>query len=280
MKIKKTLSIGLATIITLTTLVGCGTRKTDEKASTSNSNQKIQEVKIGATSGPYSDMVNKAIKPLLEKKGYKISIVEFTDYIRPNHALNDKEIDANLFQHKIYMDKFAKENNMDLTALVQVPTAPMGLYSDKIKDINKIQDKAEVTLPNDPSNAARAYILLSEAGLIKLKKDIDPLKASQKDIIENPKHLQFTELEAAQLARSLSSSTISAVPGNFALAANFDLTTALKLEKMTDNNRNNIVVKSENKDSKLSKDLISIVKSKEFDEIINTDFKGFDKPLY
>jgi len=104
------------------------------------------------------------------------------------------------------------------------------------------------------------------------------LKITKNDVIENPKNLKFTELEAGQLARSLSSTTLSAVPGNFALAAKFDLTKALKLEKMNENNRNNIVVTTANKDSQLSKDLIEIVQSKEFNEIIDKEFKGFDKP--
>ena len=270
-KLKKILTIAFTALLAIS-LTACG-------ASNSNSNSgEKKEVKIGATSGPYADMVNKAIKPLLEKKGYSVKVTEFSDYIQPNKALNSGELDANLFQHKIYMKKFAEQNNMDLTALVPVPTAPMGLYSDKVKDLKDLPDGAEVTLPNDPSNAARAYALLAAADLIKIKPDTDILKITKNDVIENPKNLKFTELEAGQLARSLSSTTLSAVPGNFALAAKFDLTKALKLEKMNENNRNNIVVTTANKDSQLSKDLIEIVQSKEFDEIIDKEFKGFDKP--
>ena len=271
-KLKKILTIAFTELLEIS-LTACGASK-----SSSNSSGDKKEVKIGATSGPYADMVNKAIKPLLEKKGYSVKVTEFSDYIQPNKALNSGELDANLFQHKIYMKKFAEQNNMDLTALVPVPTAPMGLYSDKVKDLKDLPDGAEVTLPNDPSNAARAYALLAAADLIKIKPDTDVLKITKNDVIENPKNLKFTELEAGQLARSLSSTTLSAVPGNFALAAKFDLTKALKLEKMNENNRNNIVVTTANKDSQLSKDLIEIVQSKEFDEIIDKEFKGFDKP--
>ncbi|MDU1528221.1 MAG: MetQ/NlpA family ABC transporter substrate-binding protein, partial [Gemella haemolysans] len=224
------------------------------------------------------DMVNKALKPLLEKKGYTVKVTEFSDYIQPNKALNSGELDANLFQHKIYMKKFAEQNGMDLTALVPVPTAPMGLYSDKVKDLKDLPEGAEVTLPNDPSNAARAYALLAAADLIKIKPNTDVLKITKNDVVENPKKLKFTELEAGQLARSLSSTTLAAVPGNFALAAKFDLTKALILEKMNENNRNNVVVTTANKDKQFAKDLVEIVQSKEFDEIINKDFKGFDKP--
>ena len=165
-KLKKILTIAFTALLAIT-LTACG-------ASNSNSNSgEKKEIKIGATSGPYADMVNKGLKPLLEKKGYKVTVTEFSDYIQPNKALNNGEIDANLFQHKIYMKKFAETNKMDLTALVQVPTAPMGLYSDKVKDLKDLPEGAEVTLPNDPSNAARAYALLAAANVIKIKPDTD-----------------------------------------------------------------------------------------------------------
>ena len=119
---------------------------------------------------------------------------------------------------------------------------------------------------------------MAAANVIKIKPDTDVLKITKNDVIKNPKNLKFTELEAGQLARSLSSTTLAAVPGNFALAAKFDLTKALILEKMNDNNRNNVVVTTANKDKQFAKDLIEIVNSKEFDEIIDKEFKGFDKP--
>lgn len=271
-KLKKLLTVVFTAFLAIT-LAACGAT-----SSSNNGGGEKKEIKIGATSGPYADMVNKALKPLLEKKGYTVKVTEFSDYIQPNKALNSGELDANLFQHKIYMKKFAEQNGMDLTALVPVPTAPMGLYSDKVKDLKDLPEGAEVTLPNDPSNAARAYALLAAADLIKIKPDTDVLKITKNDVVENPKKLKFTELEAGQLARSLNSTTLAAVPGNFALAAKFDLTKALILEKMNENNRNNIVVTTANKDKQFAKDLVEIVQSKEFDEIINKDFKGFDKP--
>lgn len=271
-KLKKLLTVVFTAFLAIT-LAACGAT-----SSSNNGGGEKKEIKIGATSGPYADMVNKALKPLLEKKGYTVKVTEFSDYIQPNKALNSGELDANLFQHKIYMKKFSEQNGMDLTALVPVPTAPMGLYSDKVKDLKDLPEGAEVTLPNDPSNAARAYALLAAADLIKIKPNTDVLKITKNDVVENPKKLKFTELEAGQLARSLSSTTLAAVPGNFALAAKFDLTKALILEKMNENNRNNVVVTTANKDKQFAKDLVEIVQSKEFDEIINKDFKGFDKP--
>ena len=121
-----------------------------------------KEIKFGATAGPYSDMLTKAIVPGLEEKGYTVEVVEFSDYIQPNNALDNGDIDANLFQHTIYLENFAKQNNMDLTALISVPTAPMGIYSNKYKSLDEVKDGATIAIPNDPTNAARAFNTLQD----------------------------------------------------------------------------------------------------------------------
>lgn len=223
-------------------------------------------------------MVKKAIKPGLEEKGYKVEIVEFSDYIQPNKALNEGSIQANLFQHTIYLENFEKENNMDLTALITVPTAPMGIYSNKYKSLDEVEDGATITIPNDPTNAARAFNTLQDEGLIKIDPNADPLKVSEKDIIENPKNLKFQPLEAGQLPRSVDSADLAAVPGNYALAANMNLLDALALENMLDQYRNVVAVKAEDEDSQLAKDLIEVVQSEEFEKVIDAEFEGFGKP--
>lgn len=260
-------------------LAACGSN-TEKAASGKEKATESKDIKIGATAGPYSDMVTKAIKPGLEKKGYKVELVEFSDYIQPNKALNNGDIDANLFQHTIYLQNFSKENNMDLTALISVPTAPMGIYSNKFKSIDDVKDGATVTLPNDPTNAARALNTLRDAGLITIKKDADPLKVSEKDIDENKKNLKFQPIEAGQLPRSVESADLAAVPGNFALAAKMNLLDALTLEDMADNYRNIVAVKTSNKDSQLSKDIKAVVESADFEKVIDDQFKGFGKPSW
>lgn len=260
-------------------LAACGSN-TEKAASGKEKATESKDIKIGATAGPYSDMVTKAIKPGLEKKGYKVELVEFSDYIQPNKALNNGDIDANLFQHTIYLQNFAKENNMDLTALISVPTAPMGIYSNTIKSIKDVKDGATVTLPNDPTNAARALNTLRDAGLITIKADADPLKVSEKDIDENKKNLKFQPIEAGQLPRSVESADLAAVPGNFALAAKMNLLDALTLEDMADNYRNIVAVKTSNKDSQLSKDIKAVVESADFEKVIDDQFKGFGKPSW
>lgn len=276
MIVKKFLATFLVFLVAVL-LVACNSNSS-EKSKADSTSSESKEIKIGATAGPYSDMVKKAIKPGLEEKGYKVEIVEFSDYIQPNKALNEGSIQANLFQHTIYLENFEKENNMDLTALITVPTAPMGIYSNKYKSLDEVEDGATITIPNDPTNAARAFNTLQDEGLIKIDPNADPLKVSEKDIIENPKNLKFQPLEAGQLPRSVDSADLAAVPGNYALAANMNLLDALVLENMLDQYRNVVAVKAEDEDSQLAKDLIEVVQSEEFEKVIDAEFEGFGKP--
>ncbi|WP_062238973.1 MetQ/NlpA family ABC transporter substrate-binding protein [Fictibacillus sp. FJAT-27399] len=247
-------------------------------SSGSSSSGDKKNISIGATAGPYSDMVNKAIKPELEKKGYNVKIVEFSDYIQPNLSLAKGSIDANLFQHKIYMENFAKEKNLKLSELIIVPTAPMGVYSKKFKKIEDIKNGSTVAIANDPVNLARTLLMFQDAGLITIKKEVNPLTASEKDVQENPKKLQFKPLEAAQLPRAVGSADVSAVPGNFALAAKMKLQDALFLENMPDQYRNRVVVNTKDVKSQFTKDIKAAVESKEFEKTIDKEFKGFGKP--
>ena len=273
---KKYLLLLLSALVAVV-LAACGGDDETTKNDATESAEK-KEIKLGATAGPYSDMLKKAIIPQLEEKGYEVELVEFSDYVQPNNALNNGDIDANLFQHTIYLENFEKQNNMDLEALIIVPTAPMGFFSDKFASVAEIADGATIAIPNDPSNAARTLLTLQEQGLIEIDPNIEELKASEKDVVKNDKNLVFQPLEAAALPRAVQSVDIAAVPGNFALAAGMDLTAAVFLENMPDQFRNVVAVKAENKESKLSKDLIEIVESAKFEETIDAEFKGFGKP--
>lgn len=264
----------LSLVLILGLLTACGSN------SNNGATQETKEIKFGATAGPYSDMVTKAIKPGLEELGYKVEVVEFSDYIQPNKALNNNDIQANLFQHTIYMENFEKENKMDLTALISVPTAPMGIYSKTFKSIEEISEGATIAIPNDPTNAARAFNTLQDQGVIKVRPDADPLKVSEKDIIENPKNLKFQPLESGQLPRAVDSVDLSAVPGNFALAAKMNLLDALALENMLDPYRNIVAVTAANEDSQLAKDIKTVIESEAFEKIIDTEFQGFGKPTW
>ena len=272
---KKLLLLCLSALL-LVVLAACGGE--DDKASDAGATEEKKSIKLGATAGPYSDMLSKVIIPQLEEKGYEVELVEFSDYVQPNIALNNGDIDANLFQHTIYLENFEKENDMDLEALKIVPTAPMGFFSNSIKSVDEIPDGATVAIPNDPSNAARTLATLAKQGLIEISPNVEELKASEKDIVKNDKKLVFQPVEAASLPRQVDSVDLAAVPGNFALAAGFVLTDAVFLEDMPDQYRNVVAVKAENKDSQLAKDLIEIVESADFEAVIDAEFKGFGKP--
>ena len=272
----KKLVTGILLILIAAVITACGSTVSNQ--SSGEKGKESKEIKIGATAGPYSDMVKKAIKPGLEKLGYVVEIVEFSDYIQPNKALDNGDIDANLFQHTIYLENFEQENNMDLTALLTVPTAPMGIYSNVYSSLDEVKNGATITLPNDPTNAARALNTLRDEGLITINENADPLKVSEKDIDENKKNLKFQPIEAGQLPRSVESADLATVPGNFALAASMNLLDALALENMLDSYRNVVALSAANEDSQLAKDLKAVVASDEFEKVIDEEFEGFGKP--
>ncbi|WP_099352862.1 MetQ/NlpA family ABC transporter substrate-binding protein [Fredinandcohnia onubensis] len=270
---------GIILLLVAFVITACGSSASNDGES-KDSDVESKDIKIGATAGPYSDMAKKALKPGLEELGYTVEIIEFSDYIQPNKALDNGDIQANLFQHTIYLENFEKENNMDLTALINVPTAPMGIYSNVYKSIDEVKEGSTVTLPNDPTNAARALNTLRDAGLITIAKDADPLTVSEKDIDENKKNLKFQPIEAGQLPRSVESADLAAVPGNFALAAKMNLLDALTLEDMSDSYRNVVAISAKNNDSQFAKDLKAVVESEDFEKVIDEEFKGFGKPAW
>ncbi|TGL64340.1 metal ABC transporter substrate-binding protein [Leptospira sarikeiensis] len=256
----------------LSLLINCG------KKEAPNLPGDRKNLKIGICPGPYGDLLKKGVFPELEKKGYKIEIVQFSDYIQPNLALASGDIDANLFQHVPYLKKFTADKNLKLSAIVNVPTAPMSVFAGKTKDPKAIKEKASIALPNDPTNLLRALKLFQELGFIKVNPEALPTKASISDIVENKKQIQFLPLEAAQLPRSLESTDFSAINGNFAIASGLDLTKAVILEKLAEEHKNIIVVREEEKDSVFAKDIVEAVHSSNFETVVDTDFKGFQKP--
>jgi len=239
------------------------------------------EIRFGVAPGPYGDLISQAIKPALEKKGYKVSLVQFQDYVQPNLALSNKETEANLFQHQLYLDKFSKDHNLKLSSVINVPTAGLGIYSSKIKSLKDLKKGDEVTLSQDPTNLARGLRFLQKAGLIKLKPEIDATKVTDRDIAENPIGLRFTLLEAAQIPRSLGSATIAVINGNFAIAAGLKLSDAIQLETLDENIKNVIAVRTEDLGKPFVKDLKEIVESEAFYKIASDPkniFSSFQAP--
>ena len=175
-------------------------------------------LKIGTISGPETELMQVTKQVAHDKYGLNLEIIEFTDYIQPNTALFDGSIDANMFQHQPYLDKQNADHNYQLIAIGKTFIYPMGVYSDKVKNINSIPNGSIVAIPNDPSNEGRALLLLQKAGLIKLKKNAG-LYATPTDIETNTKSLVFKELDAAQLARSLPDVGIAVINTNYAIPA-------------------------------------------------------------
>ena len=239
-----------------------------------------KELVIGTSAGPYADQIRYGIKPILEKQGYKVKLVEFNDYIQPNFALAEGALDANVFQHIIYLTRFAEQHKLPLSELIKIPTAPIAIYSHKHKSLNEVKAGTTVALPNDPTNQARALVMLDQIGWVKLKPGIDPIKASEKDIAQNLKGIKLLPLEAAQLPRSLQDADYAFVNGNFALASGLKLKDALRTETISPSYANLVAVRTADKDKQFAKDIAAAYRSREFLAVTNQRFADYAKTDY
>lgn len=238
---------------------------------------KTKTIVVGTSVGDFAALVNEGLKPYLEKKGYQIKLVQFTDYVRPNLALEEGALDVNIFQHKPYLDAFTKEKGLHLSVLVPVPTAPLGLYSGKLKKLTEVKAGVSIAVPNDSTNLARALVILKELGWIELNPKSDPLRVSTKDIIQNLKGVKIIPLEAAQIPRALSDVDYAIINGNYATNAGIALSSALTREK-NDNYINYAVVRSGDLNSAFAKDFADAAKSGFFKEFSKKRFQGYKFP--
>lgn len=230
-------------------------------------------IKVGATPVPHAELLE-LVKDDLETKGYTLEIVEFTDYVTPNMSLSSGDIDANFFQHKPYLDEFAKENKLELTSIGSVHVEPLGLYSEQIKSLEELEEGSTIAIPSDSVNGGRALILLENNGLIKLSDDAG-LKATENDIIENPKNLTFKAIESAQLARVLKDVEGAVINGNFALQAGFVPTKdALILEGSESPYVNIVVAQTAHKDDEKLIALVEALQSDEVKAYIQENYEG------
>ena len=219
-----------------------------------------EDIVVGVTPFPHKDIML-AAKPLLAKEGYNLVIKEFTDYVQPNMALASKQLFANFFQHEPYLDNMNKEKKLDLVSIGKVHIEPLGVYSKKIKKLADLKKGNSISVPNDPTNEARALRLLEANGVITIKPGALVTVA---DITKHPLGLKFHELDAAQLPRTLDDVTASVINTNFAGEAGLvPARDALVMEGSESPYANIVVVRNEDKDSPKAKALMKAVQSPE-----------------
>ena len=267
MKKKSILSVVLAGVLAIG-LIGCGGTGSNGSGADSKDDKVI---KIGVTPKPHKEIVDAAV-PLLEKEGYKVEITEFNDYVQPNTAVEEGSLDVNFFQHTPYLNEQVQSRGLHLKSVAAIHLEPMGLYSKKITSLDELKDGSTIAVPNDPSNEARALKLLAANGLIKIK---DGELVTPADITENPKNLQFSELEAAAVPRAVDDVDAAVINGNYAIEAGFDVL------------KDGII--KEDKDSEAAKPYANIEKiqalvkaltSDEVRDFINKEYNGAVIPVF
>ena len=237
-----------------------------------------EKLVVGATPVPHAEILE-FVKPTLAKEGVDLDIKVFTDFIQPNVQLAEKNLDANYYQYRPFLDEFNKSRHTNLVPVVGIHIEPFGAYSTKIKKLDELKDGASVAIPNDPVNTGRALVLLHEAGLIKLKDPSNTL-ATQRDIAENPKKLRIRELEGALLARSVSQVDLAFVFANYALEAGIDTNSALIVEKGKDLYAEFLVARPDNLQDPGLQKLAKALNSPEVRQFIVTRYKGKIAPAF
>lgn len=289
MKNLKKIALGLSLVLTLT---GCGNKKNDTNSNSSPSNQAKTEdrfadakvIKIGVC-GEKNEVLEDIAKRFEKDTGKKIEIVPFSDYNQPNEALKSGDIDLNAFQHKKFLEDYNKSHKTDIVAVGDTLLAPMGIYSDKIKDVKEIKDGDKIAIPNDPTNGARALFLLQSAGLLELEgKEGDAITLD--NIKKNPKNLEIIELDASQTARNLTEVAASVINSGVAVDAGFVPTEdAIYLEDKDDPAKaiyvNIIAARKEDKDSKTIENFIkNYYQTDETKKLVEKETKGSEIPAW
>lgn len=277
MKKKSILSVVLAGVLAIG-LIGCGGTGSNGSGADSKDDKVI---KIGVTPKPHKEIVDAAV-PLLEKEGYKVEITEFNDYVQPNTAVEEGSLDVNFFQHTPYLNEQVQSRGLHLKSVAAIHLEPMGLYSKKIASLGELKDGSTIAVPNDPSNEARALKLLAANGLIKIK---DGELVTPADITENPKNLQFSELEAAAVPRAVDDVDAAVINGNYAIEAGFDPTANAIVKEDKDSEAakpyaNIIVVKEGNENLEKIQALVKALTSDEVRDFINKEYNGAVIPVF
>ena len=283
------IALGLSLVLTLT---GCGNKKDDTNSNSNASKQiktedrfkDVKEIKIGVC-GEKNEVLEDIAKRFEKDTGKKIKIVSFSDYNQPNEALKAGDIDINAFQHKKFLEDYNKSHKTDIVSVGDTLLAPMGIYSDKIKDVKEIKEKDKIAIPNDPTNGARALFLLQSAGLIEVDgKEGDAITVD--DIKENPKNLEIIELDASQTARNLTEVAASVINSGVAVDAGFVPTEdSIYLEDKDDPAKaiyiNIIAAKKEDENSKILENFVkNYYQTDETKKLVEKETKGSEIPAW
>lgn len=238
-----------------------------------------ETLKVGVTPGPHAQIMEK-VKELAAKDGLEIEILEFSDYVVPNQALSDGELQLNSFQHKPYLDNQIADRGFDIIDVAYSVNFPMAVYSKKHESFDALPDGATIAIPNDPTNGGRALLVLADKGVIKLN-DEKGLKVGPADVTENPKNFQFVELDAAQLPRSLDDTDASAINTNYAIDAGLNpIEDSILRESEKAPYANVIAVRTADKDAKWLKQFLSIYHTDEVRQFVLDTFKGTVIPAW
>lgn len=284
---KKIFTLLLALTL-LTSLVACNNStgntnknnaETNTETNTETQTDDDNKIIIGVSPVPHAE-ITEALKDEFTKEGLDVEIKVFDDYVQPNLALDQGDIDANYFQHIPYLINFAKERGLNLENLGSVHIEPMGLYSDKIKSLDELKDGDEVLIPSDPSNGRRALLLLEKNGLITLKDDTKE-DITEKDIDQNTKNLKFTPIEAANIPNVYKDAALAAINTNFALGAGLNPSAdALALEDKDSPYANIIAVRKGDETKDKFQKLIKVFQSDACKKFIEDTYKGEIYPAF
>ena len=262
---KKIFALSLALILALS-LAACGGKDP-------------LTLKVAASPTPHAEILKQCVD-VLKEQGIELVITEYADYVVPNTAVEDGEEDANYFQHVPYLDEFNAQRGTHLVSVAGIHIEPMGLYAGKSASLDAIPDGGKVAVPNDPTNEGRALLLLEAQGLIKLA-DSSKLDSTPKDIAENPKNLEFVELEAAQVPAALDEVDIAAINSNYALGAGLNpVEDALVIEAADSPYVNILVVKEGNENNEAVQALVKALQSDAVKDYINSTYNGAVVPAF
>jgi D-methionine transport system substrate-binding protein len=238
-----------------------------------------ETIRVGVTAGPHAEILD-VVKKVAAERGFDIKVIEFTDYVIPNQALAQKELEANSFQHEPYLKNQISKTGWQIVKVANTIGSPQGVYSQKYKSLADLPEGAKVAIANDPSNGARGLMILALHGAIKLK-DPTNVASTVADITDNPKKLRFIELDAAQLPRSLQDVDLVSINNNYAVQAGLNLAKDAIARENPDGPWVNILaVRDEDKDKPWVKQLIDAYHSEPVKAFIETRFKGTYIPTW